>query len=58
MVIGEYTRDSSCGKSGLMETPQAQCGEEAPEPPAESELERKSTGKINRAYNKVLKKYV
>jgi hypothetical protein len=49
MVIGTDTRDS-CGKSELRETPQEQSDEEAPEPPAESEhLERKSTGKINRA---------
>jgi hypothetical protein len=49
MVIGTDTRDS-CGKCELRETPQEQSDEEAPEPPAESErLERKSTGKINRA---------
>jgi hypothetical protein len=42
-------RETPAQKSALRETPQAQ-SEEAPEPPAESELlERKSTGKINRA---------
>jgi hypothetical protein len=49
MVIGADTRDS-CGKSELRETPQEKSDEEASEPPAESErLERKSTGRINRA---------
>jgi hypothetical protein len=49
IAIGAETRDS-CGKSELRETPQESRAEEAPELPAESErLERKSTGRINKA---------
>jgi hypothetical protein len=47
-------RETPAQKSGLRETPQAKKHEEDLEPPAESErLERKSTGKINRAKIKI-----
>jgi hypothetical protein len=54
MVIGVDTRDS-CSEKRVKGDPQDQSGEEAPESPAQSErLERKSTGKINRA-KKIMK---